>query len=845
MKSLKSYIYALAAGLALTAVSCVQEEDAPKGVPEDTYGVYFPSQVNIKNHELEPKAEGEDQSHVLEFTAKRLNTEGYISVPLEVTPVEFFTASELKFEDGQKEATFRVTLSDKAQVGVQYKCNVAITDRDYALTYSELNSAMDFSAMIVKWNTLSDASANKFGRWRDDLLGSMFVGVPAFENKKVVVQERADKPGYFRLTKVYTPEYLLESGLFKPGTTPEQLAGNVDPSTVIVIDASNPESVVLPLQRMGFDVGYGPMLMGSFSDKYLNIDPSQSLYGKYDKENGVITFPKDGLIVGDDQNGIFPANSRGLFRFVLPGFSVLDYSVSFNPEAPSTDGTVKIKYAFGSDVAKIKYAVYPGNLSAGQVNDKAKELRNDDGAKVLDVKQGTLTVSGLDKTGTYTLVSANYAAAPSSTTESDAYADCNSVVFNYIKAGDDVPVNLLVEVNATDKYTSQGFTSDRSLEFYIQGQNIQEAYVLPMRGNFSNPGYKDILINQIFKPLINAGQLRPADDEMLAEINGDGYLDIVAALVPETSYSVIVYAFNGYKWDLIAVSAATKGKYNIIYDDFIYDADPQNSDLKPFKDLSSVEGEYDYYAFNLLKGDKFPTREKIGTVQIVNAGEGMLAAVGLTGNGMQAAGVDEPDMMMLPLTESGYFTSMSYPFMSQDVMAEDPFLYYMQDGKIKLPLGPAFIGKTGQQQIITLAVKGLSDALLIGGEVTGVDGSKAIVITSSMQYSQYGYDFTGLGLAAYDSADFGEAVKMFTAYDGLMLIPAGQAATQSAAPARRQLDLKAPNAYRHVKTDINFAGIKGEREPKSVDFNSTVSEGQLSGNQAFELRTNKSNLSLR
>lgn len=804
MKATRSFIYAITAFAAGVLISsCAEENLYEPGLPDldNCYGVYFPSQENLKSHELEPLAEDSEETHTLTFTVKRLKSEGDITVPYDIEPADMFTATEIRFEDGQESTTFDVTLSPEAEIGTNYDCNISIDDPQYALAYSEYKSGMDFSVIVVKWNTLKGPNGEEYGRWRENSITQLF-GVPASENLKVTVQERDDKPGYFRMSNVYSAEFLAPLFGF---SVEEGEASLGNPS--IIVDASNPEQVLLPMQSTGVDLGYGTMSILSFSDKYLNIEPSQSLYGTYDKNTGIIQFPANSIAVADN-DGAYQMNTDGLFRIVLPGFTLVDYGVTLKP-ALSDNGNVDIDYAFGTDVTKVKYEVISGKLSDVVAKERAQALADKaDAETISEPSAGTITLSGLGETGIYTILTANYGNADGK----EEYMEYSYQDFTYIAAGDDVPIVMTAELNTTDKYASLGFTSENSLEMYLCGKDIQEAYILIDKEDYSS--YPPAMIEDaLFKPMIENQQIKPLDEEILAEINGEGYVDVATGLIPGTTFSMMIYAYNGYKWDVEVVLGTTDGTYNIIYDTFYYDPDPDYTSIVPLADEAAISGTYDYYAVNLLEGAE--VRERIGTVTISSPAEGYLYVDGLTGPGKDAAGLSS-DRVVFAFTD-GYMGSLPYAYMiDEETPAE-----YIQDGKLHLPLALGYIGSYNQQTMNVFAFNDYMENLLVAGTATGDDGSTAIVFDDSQIYARYGASFTGLSLNGFDSG-YGSALKVFSAYDKLMLVPQGTSPAPSpAAPADAE-----EKALGKVRNLMKPAGLRtAVREPEAVEFKAQISAG--------------------
>ena len=204
MKTIKYILYALTATFVLA--SCSDDIKYTPGDGEDTdcYGVYFPSQENAGDQELDPA-----EPTTLTFTAMRKNYNDAITVPVEVSSTQdgLFTVSEIKFEAGQEATTFSVDFPG-AEVGKTYDCSIVVKDKKYALLYGEYSNGLDFSVTRVQWDLVKGPNGETKGTWRDDfftaIMGSNIKenGVPNAE-KEVEIYERADMKGYYRIKDIY------------------------------------------------------------------------------------------------------------------------------------------------------------------------------------------------------------------------------------------------------------------------------------------------------------------------------------------------------------------------------------------------------------------------------------------------------------------------------------------------------------------------------------------------------------------------------------------------------------------------------------------------------------------
>ncbi len=778
----RNYIYLFAVGLLMAgiAVSCQDELDYHAGEPDlaSCYGVYFPNQEAQKDHEFEPSEEG----YRIEFKVKRLKTAGEINVPYTIESKEGMSGSEIFFEDGQAETLLTVTLPENPEMGLTYRCNIVIDDPQYALKYySDYKTSIDCSAVILKWNRLKGPNDEEYGLWRDDFI-TCVMNWPTYDNTELIIEERDDRPGYYRLTNIYTPEYvralLAPQGMGDDLRIYEPLC---DPAKRFYIDATNPEKVYIPVQRPGLDltsVGATDIILLSHHSDNVPIEPSENIYGTLDKETGTITFPQNGLLMSF-QGNVFYVNTRSLFRVMLPGFKPVDYSVAF--DADFTDnGEVSIDYTFGKDVSRMRYAVYEGKISNAAAKELAQNVRKDNKAPELTEAEGTFKVGGMARSGVYTLVSANFEAFAATNKEADAYVGFSTLQFTYEATGDEVNVDLKAELNATNSNMEDGYTAENSLESFLVGKNIEEAYVIVKTGDLMEMDEQTI-IDEYFTPDIENFTLSPVSEEILSQINGKGYTSVTGGLASGSDYTILIYASNGYRWEVIRALGRTGGEYDIKTDTFTYDKD--NTEIYPAP-LSAFAGKYDYYAVDVLNGGK--TREYVGTVVIRNAAAGRATLEGIFGpegaKALKEVGRSGDDVTIVHSAgntdESGYIRTYSYPFWYTDeTNGGTSFYNYMLDGKVPMPMAPGFIGeyRGGYGSTITMTLQsGGGDALLLAGVVGGQDGTVAVAFADTGEYYNYpGITYSGICCAAFDMY-FSTTTKIFSAYDKPLLIPANE-----------------------------------------------------------------------
>ena len=258
-----------------------------------------------------------------------------------------------------------------------------------------------------EWVLLTDPSGNNAkGKFRgNDLISSLF-GIDPYVEVEVNIYEHKSQPGYYKIEDPWTPSIALGFG-------DSSVEGGIATTHAdFFIDASNPKEVVFAQQALGIDLGYGDMIVESGYPRYMD-----AAAGAGTLEEGVITFPTKGCIFAMPgySSSAYYANTGGLFRIVLPGVDIADYSLAVEYDgmdvaADNKTTTAKFKFTYGDDVTGIKYMIVEGNIEA----DPTEALNTlfagtseailsvedfEKGAKVVGVKAGM-------ERGSYTIVAA-------------------------------------------------------------------------------------------------------------------------------------------------------------------------------------------------------------------------------------------------------------------------------------------------------------------------------------------------------------------------------------------------------------------------------------------------------
>ena len=702
----KTIIIFAAALLAAGCAEGIVEETPSPFDQEGCSGVYFPFQAHRGDNLLEP-SDNPDKDYRFEVTVKRSDTDGAITVPL-VTECDegvFEIPSEVIFEDGQRSSSFTVKFP-YIESGKEYNCRIAVEDPAYASLYGRYPASFEFNVMLVNWVKLPEG-----GSWRDDVVRANFQTASSdfAENTAVTIYERDDLPGYYRVDNAYTKDYMA---MIAGGNGLEN-AFTYGKSS-IYIDATNPSKVWIPTSETGLSFGsYGALSIASVVNA--NVSTSIEYYGTL--KDGVIEFPQQGLLMGMSGNWYY-GNTSAMHRIVLPGHTTYNYSMTLSAEVPENNIT-PIRFKAGSGITHFRYTVLPGKVGAIRAKETAQEIV--DGILTdytdVNVSEGILSIK-CETTGEYTFVCANYSDKASG---KDENVGCNYVHFKYLAEGDDRPIELIMNLYTTDRFSSAGITSENSLEFFARGKDIETGYFHFERGDVDAVD-KEELINK-FKNSILAGEAVPAEKAAIELLNGDGYGITMQNLEPATRYSAFAYVTNGYKWDLVSVVCDTKGKVDEI--DKVW----SKTDLKP-AEAEQMTGKWEMYAIDVLN-DGGSHRRHIGTVTsevVFKGGRTMIRFKGLLGEDASSV---IPDGAVEFVFRNGYAYS--------ETLAFDKYMFN------NVPVYPA-LGYLGNDGITYPYFQSPSDNLIVAGLLD--DGN--MVFVDNQQYYAYRYTFNALGLIGYD-----------------------------------------------------------------------------------------------
>ena len=389
------------------------------------------------------------------------------------------------------------------------------------------------------------------------------------------VYERKDKKHYYKFKGLYSPSFLVrlmegEEEYAKNKVELEnQYERYFDKDATVELDATDSTKVFFPLQKIGFThPTYGETYIASDVAEVFGTG-SNLLYGTRSEE-GIITFPKNGVLIG--LGGLlYFSNTSGKFRIALPGADAKDYEIGISNEE-TENGEVPFKFTVSEDVKKIKYAVFQGKINGVAMADSVAKVEAS-GTEVT-VSEGETSVekkiSPADpKTGLYTLVACTYG-------EGDTkYREFASLEFGYVKAGEESgnKVQITMGLHTDDQFASdkeeENYSSENSFQYWIRGKGITNAVI-----SYYPTSYFETYREKIEESLTSG--YSQMDGATLKVLNSTGLSGILGnRLDANTEYTMIVYAENEYYGEFFTKTITTSGETDYVKKTY-YAADIEN-----------------------------------------------------------------------------------------------------------------------------------------------------------------------------------------------------------------------------------------------------------------------------
>ncbi|MCF0174172.1 MAG: hypothetical protein HUJ95_02420, partial [Bacteroidales bacterium] len=588
------------------AVSCKKEAQYTPGEEDITgcYGVYFPAQTL-------PTILDPTQDPVVNITVKRKNSTGDIIVPVEVQGDEVFELAPILFADGQDETTVKLFF-DKAELGVNYKVSIGVTDPKFASKYASNPASIDYSVLRVSYyyfgckngketKEVDPANATKVS-WYSPFWGEYFTGIiKYYETNGLRTCVTVTDPERFDIAK--QAWYNTGKGFF--GTTGDEFEFLWDTKTKKLYYEPCP---------VWNHATYGMIYMADYYGWYVGLTGKISISGpiefyteykenfkdfmsEYDGNGGFNFFVCGYSWKGTTGSGFAFPEDIDLFG-VADGFIRVDYSIE--AEAGLTqDGVTPVAFTTGADVAKVVYANYEGVLSATQISNAVTAIVEGKvpSAQSVVPEEGEAAVGvTLDATGVYTLVAVSY--------DKDNNAqESTSTTFTYVSPTDPVPVVISTGLGSAEKYRE--VSTDTALELYIFGDDIVDAKCTLI----DEPTVISKGVDACISKLLATKSLSATAIEA---INGDGYVGVATGLLPGTKYYSFVWASNGFEENVfISDPYSTTGEPKPIYKNFTAD------DLKNLPETSDKYfGTYNYYAVDYNDENGNTLRQYLGKVTI-------------------------------------------------------------------------------------------------------------------------------------------------------------------------------------------------------------------------------------
>lgn len=540
---------------ALLVFACAPKESYKPGAPDDPncMGVFFPAQ-ELKS------AFAPEETFQVDVKVSRAKASGDVIVPAKVYGNEddYFFVSPIEFLDGQTETTCTIFFSKDMPLGKEYKLTVAIEDPAYASKYNKNASFINVPVVIENYKYLGEAD------FSDEFEFTLTDGtVPTF---KVPLYQNVMDPNEFRLIEPYKEGNAM-AGWTSSAPAVAKLNFKIVQPGFIVNKGTKYEFTIKGEDLVYFEdyytgdsstAGGAPcdiMAYSPFYNKEFVIGQSEAdcadckvvNYQDPDAEGNVLP-----SVVQLMPTYLLAHDGRGWGPYpviiIFPGGKLVDYSFGIST-AECKDGQSPITFSLGKDVTAVKYLVYPGELSAKEIRQETALIAaGEKAAKSLDVTLPRIFVT-CEETGLYTIIAVAF-------DKNGVQQASASTVFGYVKPGDEEDVAIVFDANVEPtpaRYEKDGYSTMNSLLFYMVGDDVTSVRY----GLYKTEAYeKDA--EAIKKNVETSGTL--LGDTILEKINKPGgYVDLFTKLSPLTSYTLVVYAFNGYTGKTVVRTLSTEG----------------------------------------------------------------------------------------------------------------------------------------------------------------------------------------------------------------------------------------------------------------------------------------------
>ena len=555
-------LFAAFSALSLFAAACSPVEEYKPGSEDDPtcFGVYFPAQETAI-------VRSPEESTMISFTVARTNTEGDLIVPVTVSDTSsIFNIKPVNavFEDGQSETTISFDYA-RIAVGQEYLVSLSIEGDEFVSKYSTLPSNLDFTVRVEKWNDLGVGTFTMNVYW-----DSFTCAVRFFQSDL--------DPAIYRI-KMHE--------VLEDGTT--DLIFSEEQNTYLYLKVLKKgdkvfDNVADKDDLVFFDVFHTGIINSTYNAELLFVHPgSLSSFTVSDwYYNKVIQVKEDGSPAVIQLAPYIYMKGIGGWSFidqdeaiilVLPGCQLVNYSMEIEA-GYSENGVLPVKFELGADVAKVKYAIYPGTLNSAQVTRYAGQIADGSAEGIATLPADGVAKVKLDSTGVYTMVATSYDAEGN-------FQKYATAVLNYVAEGDKKDVEIYTGLVATGKYGKDN-PSDNTLEYYIFGEDLVDIKVA-----IFEKGTLDSNLNACIEALHKTKSLSAED---VKAANDSVFVAVFKDCVPGTEYSVLAWASNGYSYTYDVASAKTTGKLVVSLEDMIgvYSTSITSYSNGPLKPLQMV-----------------------------------------------------------------------------------------------------------------------------------------------------------------------------------------------------------------------------------------------------------------